>query len=385
MKRQSLDFNKRPILVFWEVTKACKLKCKHCRAEAIEEPLPGELTTEEGMSFIKGLLDFGRPYPVLILTGGDPLMRPDIYDLIAYARGLGIPVGLAPSVTPLLDEASITKLKKYGVRSISISLDSANPEIHDKIRGIEGHFSKTVESLRTFVANGFEVQVNTAVMRDNVNELADMAKLLVELGVKTWEVFFLIKVGRGTTADDITPTEYEDVLHFLYDASKYCMTVRTVEAPFFRRVTLWRRRDERAEKPCDPLLNYRLGSLYLYLSGRLKELLGEPRCSTMAYTVGTRDGKGIIFVAYNGDVSPSGFLPYRLGNVKSESLAKIYRENPILIKIREAKFGGKCGICEYRDLCGGSRSRAFAEYGDVLAEDPACIYIPKSVIRRRAG
>lgn len=385
MKRQNLDFNKRPILVFWEVTKACKLKCKHCRAEAIEEPLPGELTTEEGMSFIKSLLDFDRPYPVLILTGGDPLMRPDIYDLIAYAKKLGISVGLAPSVTPLLDESSVIKLRNHGVKSISISLDSANPKTHDEIRGVEGHFRRTVESLRTLVDNGFEVQVNTAVMRDNVDELADMVKLLVELRVKTWEVFFLIRVGRGTSADDITPTEYEDVLHFLYDASKYCMTVRTVEAPFFRRITLWRSGDERAGNLYDPFLNYRLGSLYLYLRGRLRELLGEPKCSTMAYTVGTRDGKGIIFVAYNGDVSPSGFLPYKLGNVKAESLSKIYMENPILVKIRAAKFGGKCGICEYRDLCGGSRSRAFAEYGDILAEDPACIYIPKSVIRKRAN
>lgn len=378
MSVPSLDFNKRPILVFWEVTRACKLKCKHCRAEAIEGPLPGELTTEEGKSFIRSLLDFGEPYPTLILTGGDPLMRGDIYELIAYARGLGVQVGLAPSVTPLLNESSIERLKGHGVMSISISLDGAYPETHDGIRGVDGHFQETIRALKALVAKGFKVQVNTAVMRDNVTELADMAKLLIEMGITTWEVFFLVKVGRGTAAEDITPTEYEDVLHFLYDASKYGITVRTVEAPFFRRVVAWRRDIE--GRPYDPVVRYRLGSLYIYLANRLRGLLGGPKSEAMAHTVGTRDGKGVIFVAYNGDVCPSGFLPYTLGNVKAERLSKIYRESPILIKIRRAEFSGKCGICEYRYLCGGSRSRAFAEYNDVLAEDPACIYIPKSVM-----
>lgn len=370
--RRLPDFDRSPLIVFWEATKACKLVCKHCRAEAVDKPLPGELSGKEAKSFVESLLGFGDPPPVLIVTGGDPLMRSDIYELLEFAAGAGLRVGIAPSVTPLLTSDAIRRLDAAGVRSVSISLDGAKPETHDSIRGVSGLFRRTVEVLKELAETGFMVQVNTAVMRSNVEELADVAYLLTDLGVRVWEVFFLIRVGRGAELEDITPPEYEDVMHFLYEVSMHGITVRTVEAPFFRRVVLWRRRD----RGDDPVERYRLGVLYVVLSKRLRELMGEPTQPSKAQTLSTRDGKGVIFVAYNGDIYPSGFTPYKLGNVRSESIVEVYRNNPVLKKIRAAEFRGRCGLCEFRDLCGGSRARAYATYGDVLAEDPACIYEP---------
>ena len=370
MKRDHVDLNLRPIIVFWEATKACKLVCKHCRAEAVEKPLPDELSTSEAMKFIEDLRHFGKPYPLLVVTGGDPLMRSDLFDLISYARSLGLRVALAPSVTPLLTPQVMTKLKELGVTVVSISLDGANPETHDRIRGVNGHFHHTVEAIKSLVSLGFKVQVNTAVTRLNIYELADLVKMLIDLGVHAWEVFFLIRVGRASAELDLEPTEYEDVVGFLYEASKYCLVVRTVEAPFFRRIVKTMKIKDRP----------RLGSLYLYLKNRLRELLEEPNCEPMAHVVGTRDGKGVIFVAHNGDVYPSGFMPFKLGNVRHVSLVEIYRRNSMLKLIKEASFKGKCGLCEYRDICGGSRARAYSLTGDPLESDPACIYIPRSCI-----
>jgi radical SAM protein len=365
-----INYDERPILVFWESTKACLLACKHCRAEAIKNALPGELTTEEGYKFIESLTQFGKPYPVLIITGGDPLMRIDIYDLIEYASLLSIPISLAPSVTPKLTHESIRKLKELGVKTISISLDGATPKTHESIRGIQGHFDATINTIRTIVSEGVTVQINTAVMRENVLELPYIASIVKNLGASIWEIFFLIKVGRGINVEEITPVEYEDVMHFLYDASMYGFTVRTVEAPFFRRVVTWRKNNISQTK-------YAPNELYYQLSNKLKELLGAPISESKAHTVGTRDGKGIIFVAYNGDVYPSGFLPLSLGNIRTKSIVDIYRNNQILKDIRAANFKGRCGACEFKDICGGSRARAYVTYKDPLGEDPACIYMPE--------
>ncbi len=365
-------FEDKPLLIFWETTKACKLACKHCRASAILNPLPGELTTEEGKKLIEDIAEFGQPSPILVFTGGDPLMRKDIWELVDYALDHKIRVALAPAVTELL-EKSLDDIEARKL-SISISLDGSKPEIHDNIRGIPGHFQKTVNMLKQMVERGIRVQVNTAVMRDNARDLADIAKLLLDIGIKTWEVFYLIPVGRAQRELDLTPQEWEDVSNFLYDVSKYGIVVRTTEGPMFRRVALTRLILE--SKGIDYRKVLRLGDLYSYLSKRLVELLGSPRTRPMVSTTGTRDGKGIIFVAYDGTVYPSGFMPYPLGNVRTKSLVEIYRENPVLKKIRAAEFKGRCGVCEFRDICGGSRARAYVLKADPLGEDPACPYVP---------
>ena len=366
MPKARLNFDRRPMLVFWEVTRACQLACKHCRASATMDPLPGELTTAEGRELIDQVAGFGRPYPILVLTGGDCLLRPDLFDLVAHAKGLGVPVALSPSVTPSLTPAMIDKMVTSGINAVSISLDGALPATHDGVRGIPGHFEDTIKAITALSEAGLTVQVNTTVMRANLDELADVADLISRAGAHIWEVFFLVQVGRGVATDAISPDEHEDVCHFLYDASQHGFIVRTVEAPFFRRVVANRR--EGGPAPTS--------DLYQAMSGRLETLMGPVVGRPRAQTASTRDGKGILFVAYDGEINPAGFLPLPLGNVRDEPIAETYRDNPLLRSIRAAEFTGRCGVCQYADLCGGSRARAFAASGDPLGEDPACPYQP---------
>lgn len=377
----AIDFDQRPILVFWESTRACLLACKHCRAEAMPHPAPGELSPSEGLRFLDSLTAFGRPYPVLIMTGGDVLMRPDAFTLIEHARGLGIPVGLAPSVTPRLTDEAISRFADLGGSIVSISLDGATAATHEGIRGVADHFDATVKAIERLVAAGFTVQVNTVVMRDNVTELPAIAQILKDVGAKVWEVFFLIPVGRGQDVGALDAQASEDVCHLLYDASAYDLIVRTVEGPFFRRVVGWRKAQgpDINASPAQIARQYGLGALYTTLAEELRERLGPPRSAPRAQSTGTRDGKGIIFVAHNGVVYPAGFLPLALGNVRERDIVSIYRENPLLQDIRASRFSGACGRCDYRDSCGGSRARAFALTGDPLGEDAACVMTPSGV------
>ena len=370
-----VNFDQAPILLFWETTKACRLACRHCRAEAIAQPLPGQLTTEEGMGLIDRLAAFTPRFPVLVFTGGDPFMRDDLFDLAEHARSFGMPIGFAPSVTPLLTEENVRRMRELGAKTVSISLDGARPETHEGVRGVEDHFRATESAVRMLVREGHTVQINTTVMRSNVEELADVAALVDGWGAHIWEVFFLIRVGRGSELEELTPEENEDVVQFLYDASRYGFIVRTVEGPFFRRVVAQRRE---LDAGADPAEVFGLGALYRRLADRLRDELGEPGASR-AQSVGTRDGKGILFVSHDGDVYPSGFLPFRLGNVRDRDIVELYRSDPTLRAIRSSTFAGRCGVCEFSDVCGGSRARAFATLGDALGEDPACAYQPRQV------
>jgi radical SAM protein len=323
---------------------------------------------------------FGKPYPILVLTGGDVLMRPDAYELARTAGSLGIPTCMSPSVTPLLTPSAVDRLAGTGISAVSISLDGAVARTHDGIRGIAGHLVQTVAAIRSLVNAGLRVQVNTTVMNGNVEELAEVAALVADLGAQMWEVFFLVGVGRGAQLAELDPAANEEVCHFLFDASRHGFVVRTVEAPFFRRVASWRRaREEEIGRP-ETLEEVRaafgLGNLYARLRTRLQELLGDGRPRTAAHTVSTRDGKGVIFVAHDGEVYPAGFLPLPLGNVKDQSLVDVYRDSPVLRQIRAGAFTGRCGACAYRDLCGGSRARAWVASGDPLGEDPGCPYQP---------
>ncbi|HZD16988.1 MAG TPA: TIGR04053 family radical SAM/SPASM domain-containing protein [Actinomycetota bacterium] len=370
-----VNFEQAPILLFWETTKACDLACRHCRAEAIAEAMPGQLSTEEGMRLIDRLSGFTPRFPVIVFTGGDPFKRADLFELAAHARSYRMPIGFAPSVTPLLTPEAAVRMREVGARTVSISLDGAVPATHEGVRGIEGHFRETERAVRMLVEEGHTVQINTTVMRRNLEELADVAALVSEWGAHIWEVFFLIRVGRGSALEDLAPEENEDVVHLLYEASRYGFIVRTVEAPFFRRVVAQRRV---LDPGADPARTFGLGPWYRRLTARLRERLGEPG-SSRAQSVGTRDGKGILFVGHDGDVYPAGFLPYRLGNVRRDDIVELYRSHPLLRSIRATEFGGRCGVCAFADACGGSRARAFASSGDPLAEDPACAFRPAAV------
>lgn len=356
-----LDYNERPILIFYETTKACGLACKHCRASAMEKPLPDELSDNDAETFISSIRDFGKPYPVLILTGGDMMRRRNIELIIEKAEEYGIPVSMSPAATDLLTAEKVKYFQKHRVLSASLSLDG-NLEMHDWLRG-NGVYAKTIERIKLLNSMHMKLQINSVVMRRNIMQLPELLKILIDNNVKTWEVFFLIQTGRAIDSEDLTPEEFEDINHWLLFAMNYGITVRTVESPIFRRII-----DQGNE-------NYS-GDLYYSLIDNTIELLGMPEKKNIPSRISnTRDGKGIIFVGYNGDVYPSGFVPYKLGNIKENSIVNIYRNNNTLKLLRDSSnLKGKCGICTWSDSCGGSRSRAYARYGDIFAEDPGCIY-----------
>lgn len=359
------NLDEKPLLVFWETTKACDLACKHCRAEAIKQALPNELSHEQGLRLIDQVVAFGRPYPVLILTGGDVLRRTGIFELISYARQQGIHVAVSPSVTPLLTEDAVDRFAAAGVSAMSLSLDGACAKTHDELRGMAGSFERTLSIAAYAVEAGLNVQINTAVMRSNLLELPSIFQAIHDIKVDVWEVFFLIRVGRGLDHVEPTPEECESVCLFLYEASQYGITVRTVEAPFFRRIV-----EERGQggTPAD-------NDLTCYLLKELHERVPGPRQTPHARSANTRDGRGIVFVAHDGEVTPSGFLPVSVGNVQERSLQDCYQNSILMRRLRQSDgLGGRCRRCGFRDICGGSRARAYATTGDIMAEDPACKY-----------
>jgi radical SAM protein len=320
------------------------------------------------MRLIDQLLEFGEPPPALLLTGGDPLMRSDFFDLLKHAKRHGLYVAVAASVTPKLNQHSISEMQGLGVDIMSVSLDGMSPDTHDRLRGIPGTWQATIDALRIARETGLRAQVNTTVMRSNIGELADIFHIAKENGSVAWEVFFLIRTGRGASLESLEPAECEEVMNFLYDVSQYGIPVRTAEGPSFRRVRA--QRQNSGGRPA--------GRIYEQLVARLRLLEGEPNAQGAFKLTQTGDGKGIMFVAYDGEVYPSGFLPIDSGRVPEKKLSSIYRSNELFEKLRNpANLKGRCGRCEYRMICGGSRSRAFAELGDPFQEDPACPYIPQ--------
>jgi radical SAM protein len=330
--------------------------------------LPGELTHEDGLRLIDQIREFGEPYPALLLTGGDPLMRADFFDLVQYAKGNGIYVAVAASVTPKLSDETIVRMKQMGVDIMSLSLDSATPETHDRLRGVKGTWQQTIHALQVATQVGLRSQINTTVMRSNVEELADIFHVAKKNGTVAWEVFFLIRTGRGASLESLDAHECEEVMHFLFDAAQYGVPVRTAEGPHFRRVRAEREKGRGSTA----------GAVYGRLAVRLRELEGNPTGQASLKSTATRDGRGILFVSHDGEVYPSGFLPISTGKVPNDSLNSIYRANHLFVALRDsANLKGRCGVCGFKEVCGGSRSRAFAEFGDPFEEDPACAYVPQ--------
>jgi len=357
-------FEERPLLIFWEITRACNLFCLHCRASAISTPLPGELTQDDAFMLIDEIKKFGRPYPTIVLTGGDPLMRKDLFSIIKRMNESSIPVAVSPAVTNLLNADTLLNFKKLEVRSISVSLDSFYPSKHDRIRSIPGTFERTATVMKKALEIGLNIQVNTTIMKENMLELPLIFEFLRRKGIKVWELFFLVNVGRGRDLQETDSSENESICNFLYDASKYGMILRCVEAPFIRRVAELRKKDD----------GYWSEPLYLRFRDMLLSNSGKGDKDGGFAKRGTLDGDGTVFVAYNGDIQPGGLLPYVIGNVKSESLVDVYRNEKTLRKIRKRKFSGACGVCFYKDICGGSRARSYAHFRDPLSSDPGCVF-----------
>jgi radical SAM protein len=354
MGQAAYDFSRNPMLVYWEMTQACGLACKHCRAEAMPTANPLELTTEQSKRFLRQLVDFGNPLPHLILTGGDPLSRKDIYELIDYANGLGLEVSITPSATPELTNQAISKLKEHGIQSMGLSLDGSCAEKHDAIRAVPGTFDRTMEAARHCGRIGMPIQVNTLVAEETAADLPAIYSLLrTSFAVMRWSLFMLISVGRGKALNEVSPEEGEKIMRWVFDLSPNApFMIKTTEAPSYRRIAIE----------------------IMRASGKASN---EMKATSVYKGFQIRDGHGIVFVSNLGEIYPSGFLPLRCGNVRVDSLVEIYRNSQIFHSLHSPDmFHGKCGACEYSHICGGSRARAFAHTGDALGTDPFCPYEP---------
>jgi radical SAM protein len=352
-----------PFIVFWELTRACKLACKHCRAKAVTKRHPEELTTQECFKILDEIASFAKP--LIIFTGGDPLMREDLVEILSYASQ-EFRVSIAFSGTELATLDKLKELKDAGVSRIAVSIDGLE-KTHDEIRGIKGTFKKSLEVIENAKKIGLPFQINTTVTKNNIRELPEVAKLCMSLGAEMWDVFFLVPTGRAKA--DMMPDaqEFEDILCWLYDL-KHLMNVKSSAAVHFRRI----------EKMRNEGIMPKVSELYYDL---LKEIDGlKPKkvefSEKRAYVT---DGRGMFFISHTGEIYPSGFLQIPAGNVKKGKIEEIYRKSEIFVKLKDPNnLKGKCGICEFRYICGGSRARAYALTGDYLAEEPCCIYRPKS-------
>lgn len=369
------DPGERPHVIVWEVTRACQLACKHCRADAFLRADPRQLTTEQGKALLDDFAAYGTPRPIVIFSGGDAFERPDLEELIAYGKSVGLPIALSPSVTPLLTDERLASVRAAGVNAFSISLDGATPETHDSFRGIDGTFADSMEAAKLVVKHGFRFQVNTTICKNNLHELPYILKTVKEMGAWMWYLLFLVPMGRGSNLEPLSPEEMEDVLHWLHDVSDR-IAVKVTEAPNYRRVAIQRDDARAAGKPMP-----KTGELHDWLMRTTDELLGEvterrpPRPP-----IGVNSGRGFAFVDHIGDVYPSGFLPVRCGSVKEQPFHEVYAEAPMMKALRDpAGYSGKCGQCEFNWICGGSRARAYAMAGDPLASDPTCIWQPEAL------
>lgn len=355
------DFDQSPFTIAWEVTRACAFACVHCRADAQHVADPNELNHAEGRALLERFKAFGNP--IVIFTGGDPMMRRDLFDLIRYATDLGLRASLTPTATALPTEARLRQALDAGVRRIALSLDAPTPEIHDAFRQVPGSWARTLQILRNAQAAGLSAQINTTVTRRNVDRLPEMVQFVQEVGAVQWSVFFLVPTGRGQIQDMITPAEHERVFHWLYDLSQAgSFDIKATAAPMYRRVAIERRRAEAGGTGAGVAFQ---GAGFQYADG-----LNRP-------VKGVNDGRGFLFISHTGEIMPSGFLPVSAGNVCTADVVDVYRHHPLFTALRDpARLKGKCGACEYRVVCGGQRGRAYALTGDYLETDPVCLYEP---------
>ena len=380
-----MDFNQRPFTVVWETTRACDLACIHCRAEARAVRDPGELSFAEAQGLIQNLKAFGSPYPIFVLTGGDPAKRPDIYDIITYARSEGVRVAMTPSATPLITRDAVRRFADAGLTRLAVSLDGKDSAAHDGFRGVSGSFERTLNILNWCREFGLESQIHTTVTRHVLADLPAIAAMIAERGIKLWALFLLIAVGRAARPEirrlNITAREIESLFHWLYDLAKSApFDVTPREGYHYRRVLLQRRAAELA-MPVEQLLAEAIARSLtpteVAPNGRATKILRAP--------LGVNDGRGVVFISHTGNVQPSGFLTLVGGNIRSQPLPDIYRSSDVFIRVRDfSQLKGKCGVCEFKSICGGSRSRAYALTGDPMRSDPYCVYQPKAMERKNS-
>ena len=354
-----VDFDQAPFTIAWEVTRACAYACVHCRADAQHHRDPRELTTDEARALIERLATFGNN-PILIFTGGDPLMRPDVFELIACANERGLRCSLTPTATALPTKGRLEKARDAGIKRVALSLDAPRPEIHDDFRKVQGSWQRTMDTLHRAHDVGMSVQVNTTVAKHNIDILHEMVPFIQEVGAVQWSVFFLVPTGRAMREQMVSAEQHEKVFNWLYDLSQNApFDIKATAAPMYRRVAIERKRAENTGKP----VTFQSAG-FQYADG-----LHRP-------TKGVNDGNGFLFISHIGEIQPSGFLPITAGMVREHDVVDVYRNSQIFKDLRNpSKYKGVCGTCTYNDVCGGQRGRAYGMTGDYLESDPACILV----------
>jgi radical SAM protein len=366
----TVDFGVAPFLAIWETTQACALACRHCRASASPGRDPLELSTEEGKRVILEVAEMGTP--LLILSGGDPVNRPDLLELIRYSKAQGLRIATIPAATDCLTRELVRDLKAAGLDQMALSLDFPDAERHDAFRGVPGAFAKTLQAVGWAHEEGLPLQINSTVCGETAPHFEKMAAFVEGLGVVFWEVFFLVPTGRGSVLQGLTASECEKLFEAIYAVQKKGrFVVKVTEAPHYRRHVAQRERQTAGERP------------------RPQGLASMPAILTQSegpgHTVGlaprgVNSGNGFLFVSHRGEIFPSGFLPLTVGNVRQMGLAEAYRSSDLFRRLRTPDLlRGRCGRCEFRDICGGSRSRAFGLTGDPFETDPWCSYEPAVV------
>ena len=352
MNPREIDTTRRPFVLIWELTRACELACKHCRADARPRRHPDELTTVEGRRLLEEVRLFGEGQ-LVVLSGGDPLARDDTVELVDHGTDIGLRMTLTPSGTTSLTRDRIGALADAGLRRMALTIDGGSASAHDEFRQERGSFEETLRAVRAARETGLPLQVNTTVCAETVDELPAVRDLVADLRAVLWSVFFLVPVGRGRVLDPIAPERAEDVMEWLCEVARDApFGVKTTEAPHYRRVAL--ERDRTADGP------------------------DRPAPDGIGRRTGITAGDGFAFVSHVGEIYPSGFLPETAGNVREASIVDIYRDSELFQSLRDPDaLRGKCGVCEYRQVCGGSRSRAFAYTDDPLEADPLCAYVPE--------
>lgn len=349
-----VDYHQAPLLLIWEVTRACALACRHCRASAIDWRDPRELSLDEGRRLIDDVAAMGTP--LIVFTGGDPLQREDLEELVRHARSRGLTVGTIPAATPRLTRERVQSLHEAGVHQMALSVDAETAEKHDALRGVPGTFDKVMEAARWIHEVGGNLQVNTVFGAWNAHDFDAIADLIQKMGAVFWEVFFLVPTGRGTTLQSCSPEQFEHLFNKLYQLARQAnFVIKVTEGQHLRRYM--------AQKDAAGAPDVTRARARLMLSGRP-----------------VNAGHGFCFVDHVGNVCPSGFLPLPCGNVRETPVAEIYRNSPVFRELRQFdRLKGKCSDCEYRDLCsGGSRARAYGLTGDYLAAEEFCLHEPSA-------
>jgi len=364
---KSVDFAVSPFLVIWETTQACALACRHCRASARPERDPYELSTEEGMRVADQVAAMGTP--LLVLSGGDPVNRPDLFELVRHGKKRGLRMATIPAATACLTRELVFELKAAGLDQMALSLDFPRPELHDGFRGVPGAFAKTLEAVSWAHEAGLPLQVNTTVCGETAPYLEEMAGFVQGLGIVFWEVFFLVPMGRGSVLQGLGASECERLFDVIYRVQKKgSFVVKVTEAPHYRRHVAQREMKEAGQSPRP--------AGEVAMPARLTQSEGPGHTVGLAPR-GVNSGNGFLFVSHRGEIFPSGFLPIPVGNLRDMTLAEAYRQTSLFRRLRRPELlKGRCGRCEFREICGGSRSRAFGLTGDAFETDPWCSYEP---------